>query len=151
MGLEVATVLDALRDGTVNAEPILLSFLHRLLPQRHCKATTSVVPGFLLMHVRTEGRLVKVDHRSAVHYPVRHAHGELDALGFKFYRVLPVRIQLSVCWCLLDTVAKVEVPECLHLDINIVELLDLGRSLTESEVHPVGEAGTAQQVLLCFH
>ena len=92
VGLEVATILDALRDGTVNAEPILLSFLHRLLPQRHCKATTSVVPGLLLMHVRTEGRLVEVDHRPAVHDPVRHSHSKLDALSFKLNWVFTVRI-----------------------------------------------------------
>jgi len=35
MELKVATVLDALTNGTVDAEPILLSFLHGLLPQRH--------------------------------------------------------------------------------------------------------------------
>ena len=92
MELKVATVLDALTNGTVDAEPILLSSLHGLLPQRHCEASTSVVPGLLLMHVRIEGRLIEVDHWPAFHDPVRHSHSKLDALSFKLNWVFTVRI-----------------------------------------------------------
>ena len=38
MELEVATILNARGDGTVDAEATLLSLLHRLLPQRHGEA-----------------------------------------------------------------------------------------------------------------
>jgi hypothetical protein len=81
--LKVATVFDALRDSTVDAEATLLSSLHRLLPQRHSEAFTSVVPGLLLVHVRVEGGLIKVDHWPAFDDPVRHSHGKLNTLCFQ--------------------------------------------------------------------
>ena len=141
MELKVATVLDALTNGTVDAESILLSFLHGLLPQRHCKASTSVVPGLLLMHVRIEGRLVEVDHRPVFHDPVRHSHSELDTLSFKLNWVFAVRIELGIRWCLLNAISKVEVSQFVPLNIDVVELLNLYYSLAKCEVHPVVETG----------
>ena len=148
--LKVASILDALRDGAVDAEATLLSSLHRLLPQRHCEAAPPVVPGFLLVHVGVEGGLIKVDHRPVLHDPVRQSHGKLNALCLKPHRVLAVRVEFGVRRRLLDTVAAVEVPERVHGEAAAIELVDLLCSLPNSEVHPVGEAGATQEVLLYF-
>ena len=102
------------------------------------------------MHVRVEGGLIKVDHWPAFYDPVRYSHSKLDAFGLQLYWVFTVRIEFSVCWCLLYTMAEVEVSECMHGDDDAIKLVDLLCSLTKSEVHPFVKAGTTQQVLLCF-
>ena len=102
------------------------------------------------MHVGVEGGLVEVDHRPVFHDPVRHSHGKLDPLCLELHGVLAVRVEFSISSRLPDTVAAVEVPERVHVDADTIELHDLLGSLPKSEVHPVGEAGATQEVLLCF-
>ena len=144
MELKVATIFDALRDGTIDAKTTLFSFFHRLFPQRYCEAASSVVPGFLLVHIRVEGGLIKVDHWPAFHDPVRHSHSKFYALSLQLQWVFAVRVELCIRWRLFNSIPKVEQSQFLPRDIYIVEFLNLYHSLSKGEVHPVIEARAAQ-------
>ena len=111
MDLEVTATFDALGNGAVDAEPVLLVLLHGLLAHRDRESFASVIPRSLLMHVRTEGSFVIVNHWAAFYHDVvRESHGVLDPLRFQYRRVFFVRVELSVRRLQLDPISNVELP-----------------------------------------
>ena len=92
MDFKVAATLDTLRHASIDTEAVLVALLHRLLADRHGEPDTSIIPGLLLVHVRVECGLVKVDDRPAFYDPLGHPHGKFNPLILKPYGVLVVRV-----------------------------------------------------------
>ena len=120
MYLEITTALNTLTDASVDSKSILVTFAHRLLLYRHWKPDTFEEPSLLLMHIRIESSLVKVNNRPFFHYVARKFHGEFNSLSIHNFRVFIIWIELSIGRCLLDTITDIEVSECMFCNIDSV-------------------------------
>ena len=124
MDFKVTTTLNALRHTSIDTEAVLVALLHRLLADGHWEPDAFIIPGLLLVHVRVECGLVKVDDRPAFHDPLRHPHREFNSLILKPYRVFVVWVQLSIRGSLFDPVPDIGVSKRMFRDVDSVQLLD---------------------------
>ena len=113
MDFKVTTTLDTLRHTSIDTEAILVALLHRLLADGHGEPDASIIPGLLLVHVRVECGFVKVNDRPAFHDPVGHPHRKFNSLIFQSYWIFIVRVQFCVSRSLLNSIADVEISECM--------------------------------------
>jgi hypothetical protein len=132
MDLEITTALNTLTDASIDSKSILVTFAHGLLLYRHWEPDTFKEPSLLLMHIRIESSLVKVDNRPFFHNVARKLHGKFDSLSFHNFRVFIIRIELSIGSCLFDSITNVEVSECMFCNIDSIYLLYFKCSLIQS-------------------
>ena len=92
MDFKVTTTLDTLRHTSIDTEAVLVAPLHRLLADGHWEPDAFIIPGLLLVHVRVECGLVKVDDRPAFYDPLGHPHGKFNPFILKPYGVLVIRV-----------------------------------------------------------
>ena len=92
MDFKVTTTLNALRHTSIDTEAVLVTLLHRLLADGHWEPDAFIIPGLLLVHVRVECGLVKVDDRPFFYNPLGHSHGKFNPFILQPYGVLVIRV-----------------------------------------------------------